>query len=76
MGVCGREPLEMVTASLMQNMEQIRKKNTYLVTKLFLKVFGKSSVGALGVESPHGGAIYVGGQLLHPCRVSMLLLAD
>ena len=27
-----REPLEMVTASLMQNMVQIRKKNIYFVT--------------------------------------------
>ena len=46
-----------VTASLMQNMVQIRKENTYFVTKLFLGNFGRSSFGALVVESPHGGAI-------------------
>ena len=52
-----REPLEIVTASLMQNMAQIRKTNTYFVTKRFFCNFGKSSLGALGVECPHGGAI-------------------
>jgi len=30
-----REPLEMVTASRMQNMVEIREKNTYFVTILF-----------------------------------------
>ena len=54
-----REPLEMVTASLMQNMVQIRKKNIHFVTKLCFRNFGKSYFGALGVESPHGGAISV-----------------
>ena len=53
-----REPLEMITASRMQNIVQIRKKSTYFVTKLFFGSFGKSSFGALGVESPHGRAIY------------------
>ena len=52
-----REPLEMVTASLMEYIVQIRKKNIYFVTKLFFQSFGKSSFGAFGVESPHGGAI-------------------
>ena len=52
-----REPLEFFTASLMQNMVLIRKKNTYFVIKLLLKMFGKNYFGALGVESPHGGAI-------------------
>ena len=47
----------MVTASLMQNMVQIRKKNTYFVIKLLWGELGKSSFGALGVESPPGGAI-------------------
>ena len=52
-----REPLEMHTASRMQNMLEIRTKNTYFVTILLFGNFGKSSFGALGVESPHGGAI-------------------
>ena len=50
-----REPLEMVTASLMQNIVQIRKKKHLFRDQfIFLKV-GKSSVGALGVESPTVG---------------------
>ena len=52
-----REPLVMVTASLMQNMMQIYKKDAYFVTKLFWGNFGINSLGALGVKSPHGGAI-------------------
>ena len=52
-----REPLEVVTASLMQDMVQIRKTNIYFATKLFGGIFGKGSFGALGVESLHGGAI-------------------
>ena len=52
-----REPLEIVTASRMQNMVEIRKKNTCFVTKLFWGILGKSSFGALGVQSPNGGAI-------------------
>ena len=47
-----REPLEKVTASLMQNLMQIRKKNTYIVINSLFQFFG-----ALGVESPHGGAM-------------------
>ena len=52
-----REPLEMVTSSLMQNMMQIRKKNIYFLTKLLLKKFGKSSFEALGAESPTVGPL-------------------
>ena len=52
-----REASEMVAASFMQNMVQIRKKNTYSVTKIFVGNVGKSSFWALGVESPHGRAI-------------------
>ena len=52
-----REPLEMVTASLMQNMVQIRKENIYFVTKLLFESFGKRYLGALGVESPYRVAI-------------------
>ena len=51
------EPLEIFTALLMQTMVQIRKKNTYFVTRLLFWNVGKSSFGALGVESPHGWAI-------------------
>jgi hypothetical protein len=36
-----RGPLEMVTASRMQNMVEIREKNNYFVTKLFLGIFWK-----------------------------------
>ena len=45
----------MVTASRMQNMVQIRKKNTYFVTNIFS--FFIFTFRALGVESPRGGAI-------------------
>ena len=34
-----REPLEMVTASLMQNMVQIHKKNIYFATKIIFGLF-------------------------------------
>ena len=53
-----RETLEMHTAARMQNMAQIRNKNIYSVTKLLFVLFSKSSLGALGVESPHGGVIF------------------
>ena len=52
-----REPLEMVTASRMQNMVEIRKKNTCFVAILLFRNVWKSSFGALCVESPHGLAI-------------------
>ena len=54
-----REPLEIVTTSILQNMVQIFKKNTYVVTKILLKNVGRSSLGALGVESPPGGAMFL-----------------
>ena len=54
-----REPLEAVTASLMQNMVQIRKKNNYFMAILLFVILGKSSFGALGVESPHVGAMHM-----------------
>ena len=53
-----RERLEMFTATLMQNMVQIRKRNTYFVTELFFRIFEKSSFVALEVEKPHGGAMF------------------
>jgi hypothetical protein len=52
-----REPSEMITVSRMQNMVDIRKKNTCFVTILLFQFLGKSSFGALGDESPHGRAI-------------------
>ena len=52
-----REPLEIYVASRMQNMVQIRAKNLYFVTNLHFLLFLKGSFGALGVESPNGGAI-------------------
>ena len=60
------EPLEMATASRMQDMVEIRKKNKCFVTKLFFDFFGKSSFGALGVESPHGGAMKIYAVPGHP----------
>ena len=62
-----REPLEMVTASLMQNMVHICKKNMYFVAKLLFRMFGKSYFGALGVESPHGGAIVFDSHMHEHC---------
>ena len=56
------ETLEMVKASRMQNMVEIRKKNTSFVTKSFS--IKKTYFGALGVESPHGGAITLFSELL------------
>ena len=52
-----REPLAIVTASIMQNIVQILNKDTYFVTKVFSGNFEKSSFGALGVERPYGWAI-------------------
>ena len=46
-----RETVEMVTASLIQNMVQIRKTKYFVTEMLF-------PFGALGVESPHSGAIW------------------
>ena len=50
-----REPLEIFTASLMQNMVQICKKQLFRDQIRFLK-FLINCFWALGVESPHGGA--------------------
>ena len=41
----------------MQNMVDVRKKNAYFATNLFLWNVWKNYFGALGVESPHGGAM-------------------
>ena len=48
----------MVTASRMQNMVQIRKKNIHLGTKPFFQLFF-FPFRALGVESPRGGAMVI-----------------
>ena len=42
-----QEPLEMVTASLMQNMVQIFEESTYFVTKVILKQFEKTQTDAI-----------------------------
>ena len=39
----------------MQNMVQIRKKNTYFVTKWLFTFLGKSSFGGEGVAKEKGG---------------------
>ena len=52
-----RGQLEMVTASRIQNIVEIRKKSKEFVTRLSIRNFVKSSFGVLGVERPHTGAI-------------------
>ena len=67
-----RKTSEMYVASGMQHMVQIRPRNACLATKshsvfLFaIKSCFFGGGGALGVESPHGGAMYViaGGSVL------------
>ena len=49
-----REWQEMVTASRMQHLVQIRKKNDICLTNIFFCIF---NFRALGVESPRLGAI-------------------
>ena len=39
-----REPSEMITVSRMQNMVEIRKKNTYFVTKSLFKFFEEKEI--------------------------------
>ena len=51
-----REPSEMVIASRMQNIVQIRKNNTYFVPRTLVR-FVVFTFRALGIESHHGGAI-------------------
>ena len=41
-----QEPLEMVTASLMQNMVQIRKKNKYFVIIFYCFILEKFFLGS------------------------------
>ena len=52
-----REPLEMATAPHMQNIVEIRKNNTYFVTKLFWGFFEKVLLGLSALRAPHGGAM-------------------
>ena len=53
-----RESLEMYTASLMQKMVQIRKKNRLVsLPTSFVSLFKFLTFRALGVESPRAGAI-------------------
>ena len=52
-----RETLEMVRASLMQNMVEIRKKNNCFVTMLLFRLFEKVLLGLSALRAPHGGAI-------------------
>ena len=59
-----RKPLEMYIASRMQNMVQIRARSVGFTTKLLFDIFPNFSFGALGVESPHGGAIGSAGCLV------------
>ena len=51
------KPLEKVVASGMQNMGQIRARNVCFTTLHIFDFFPNISFGALGVESPHRGAI-------------------
>ena len=52
-----RKPLEIITVLRMQNIMEIHKKNICFVTKSLFGKKIKSSFGALGLKSPHGGAI-------------------
>ena len=52
-----REPLKMFTASLMQNMVQIRKKNAYFVIELFYEIFGKSPFWLSALRAPMVGPL-------------------
>ena len=54
-----REPWEMYTASRMQIMVRICKKNNYSATKIFSRFLNILILGlSLGVESPRGGAMF------------------
>ena len=51
-----REALEMVTASLMQNMVQIQKKNDYFETKFFfIEILEKVILGLSALRAPTVG---------------------
>ena len=50
-----REPLEMVTASRLQNMVEFRKKNTCFVTMLLFRNFEKVLLGLWALRSPTVG---------------------
>ena len=52
-----RKPPEMYVASGMQNMVQIRARNVCFTTLHIFDFFRNFSFGALGVESPHRGAM-------------------
>ena len=52
-----REPMEMVTASLMQNMVPICKKNNYFVTKLLFDFWGKVLWGLSALRAPPVGPL-------------------
>ena len=65
-----REPLEMVTASLMQNMVPILKKNMYFVTKTFSNL-GKSYFGLSALRTPAVGPC-ISGQGLCCLRINRL----
>jgi len=49
------EPLEMVTASLMQDMVQIRGENIYLVTKLLCYFLEQVLLGLSALRAPRWG---------------------
>ena len=54
-----REPLEIVTASRMQNMVEIRKKNTCFVTILHFRFFEKVLLGLSAFRAPTVGLLYM-----------------
>ena len=54
-----REPLEMFTASLMQNMVQIRKKNMYFATKLLFGILEKVLLGLSASRAPTVGPSFI-----------------
>ena len=50
-----REPLRMITATLMQDMVQISKKNAYLETHFVFLNFGKVFLGLSALRAPRWG---------------------
>ena len=62
--------MEMATDSPMQNMVQVRQEKALRDQIIFL-AFWKKGIGALGVESPHGGAMRMHKSIMRTDRDSI-----
>ena len=58
-----QKPLEMYTASRMQNMWQIRKKSAHSLTNLLFKLFEKVLLGRSALRAPAEGPFVFCGSL-------------